>query len=141
MENFIPIFRMSKNCTLWNWERCKKWLTSLTDKVLNLQVIEKPNVYACYHECTINALEYYSNNGFPQSKDTARFSKIIREWFNVVDVRNPEHGKRKRIIQYILFVRMIDMILLVISSRFMNGYSIGMTFMVSNKDFSKRHLT
>ena len=45
---------------------------------------------------TINALEYYSNNGFPQFKDTARFSKIIREWFNVVNVRNPEHGRRKK---------------------------------------------
>ena len=70
-----------------------------TYKVLNPQVIEKTDVKladACYHESIINALEYYSNNGFPQFKDTARFSKTFREWFNVVDVRNPEHGRRKK---------------------------------------------
>ena len=154
-ENFIcptlhlngelhPNFSHIKELYTMELGKVQKMAYKLADKVLNPQVIEKNNVKladACYHESTINALEYYSNNGFPQFKDTARFCKIICEWFNVVNVRNPEHGKQKKIIQNILSVKMIDMIHLVTSLKYMNGYNIGMTIMVSNKVFPKRHLT
>ena len=71
----------------------------LTDVVLNPANIEKTNVKladACFHESTINALNYFSDNGYPHFKDTATFSSIIRNWFNIVDAKNPEQGNHTR---------------------------------------------
>ena len=109
-ENFIcptldldgklhPNFSHIKELYTMELGKVQKMAYKLTDRVLNPQVIEKNKVKfadTCYHESTINASEYFSNNGFHQFKDTARFSKIIREWFNVVNVRNPEHGRLQK---------------------------------------------
>ena len=43
----------------------------------------------------INALNFFSDNGYPNLKTTT-FSSIIRSWFSIVNVKNPEQGKHKR---------------------------------------------
>ena len=76
-----------------------KYAHKLTDKVLHPQPIEKTKVDLAdrfYHESTIDALDYYSENGFPQWKFTANFLRIIRKWWNIVNVKNPKFGKRRR---------------------------------------------
>ena len=70
----------------------------ITDKVLHPQSIEKTNVKladAAFHESTMNALNYYANNGHPHFKDTALFIKIIRDWFNAVNVKSIDYGSKK----------------------------------------------
>ena len=63
----------------------------LNKKVLNPNSIEKANVqlaYACFHESTIYGLLYYSLNGYHHFKETAKFFQIIRDWFDVVNVKS-----------------------------------------------------
>ena len=71
----------------------------LTEQVLNPKSIEKTNVKladAAFHESTYNALQYYSSNGYPQFEDTAIFVKYVRDWFNTVNVKSTDYGKRAR---------------------------------------------
>ena len=71
----------------------------LNDKVLHPMPIEKTKVDLAdrfYHESTIDALDYYSENGFPHWKPTAKYLRIIRMWWNIVNVKNPKFGKRRR---------------------------------------------
>ena len=71
----------------------------LTNKVLHPQPIEKTKVELAdrlFHESTINALDYYSENGFPQYKTTADGLRLIRTFWDTVNVKNPKMGKYKR---------------------------------------------
>ena len=70
----------------------------LTERVLAPKSIEKCNVMLAerfFHESTIAALEHYSS-GHPGWNQTAQFLRIIRTWWNVVNVRRPSIGYRKR---------------------------------------------
>ena len=71
----------------------------LNKKMLNPTSIEKTNVglaNACFHESTINALRFYSTQGYPSFKGTAAFLEIIRNWFNVVNVKSQFSGQKSR---------------------------------------------
>ena len=47
------------------------------------------------HETTIAALEYYGGKDEDKAfKDTAEFSKLVRKWFDVVNVKSPFIYKR-----------------------------------------------
>ena len=86
---------------LYNHElgRPLKYAHRLNDTVLHPMPIEKTKVELAdrfFHESTIDALDYYSENGFPQWKPTANFLRIIRMWWNTVNVKNPYMAKRKR---------------------------------------------
>merc|ERR1712226_325866 len=49
-----------------------------------------------YHDSTIFALEYYSENGYPEFKGTLMWVKLIRKWWNINNVNELTHGQRKR---------------------------------------------
>ena len=51
---------------------------------------------AVFHESTMNALMYYSAKGYPQFEDSAIFIKIIRDWFNQMNVKGTDYGIRTR---------------------------------------------
>ena len=71
----------------------------LNDKILNPSNLEKTNVkltVSVYHESTINALNSYSNQGYPDFKETADFLSIIRNWFNTVNVKSSYHAQKTR---------------------------------------------
>ncbi len=70
----------------------------LTEKVLHPSAIERTNVKladAVFHDSTISALEFYSGN-HPEWGKTAKLLKLIRHWWNIVNVKTPHHGDRKR---------------------------------------------
>lgn len=71
----------------------------LTHKVINPQNIERTNVKlagAIFHESTLMALNFYTNNGYPQFKETACFIKIILDWFDTINVKTPGYEVRKK---------------------------------------------
>ena len=49
-----------------------------------------------FHESTINALKYYVSHGYHHFDDSTRFTKIIRDWFNTLNVKSTDYGARKR---------------------------------------------
>ena len=66
--------------------------------MLHPQPIEETNVKlaaALFHESTIAALEYYSERpeGKPEWKKTANFLRIIRTWWNIVNVKDKYSGQ------------------------------------------------
>ncbi len=76
-----------------------KMAYKLNDKVLHPSNIEKTNVQladSLFHESTIGGLRYYSEHGHPEWADTANFLQVIRNWWNIVNVKGPTVGKRKR---------------------------------------------
>jgi len=75
-----------------------KYAYRLTDKCLNPAPIERTNVMlanSVFHESTINALWHYSESN-PEFADTATFLRIIRTWWDIVNVKTPTVGKHKR---------------------------------------------
>ena len=75
-----------------------KMAHKLSEKVLHPTSIEKTNVSladALFHESTISALTYYSEE-FPEWKETAKFLQIIRNWWNISNVKTLFHGQKKR---------------------------------------------
>lgn len=71
----------------------------LSDKCLNPAPIEKTNVMlanSVFHESTINALEHYAEKGFPEFKETAKYLRIIRTWFDIMNVKKRFTGQQKR---------------------------------------------
>ena len=65
----------------------------LTETVLNPKSIEKVNVklaLAIFHESTVHALKHYGFN------ETAAFLELILKLWSILNVSNPELGKRKR---------------------------------------------
>jgi hypothetical protein len=76
-----------------------KYAHKLNDKVLKPMPIERTKVELAdrlFHESTIAALDYYAAHGHPKWKETANFLRLIRTWWNTVNVRNPTMGKRMR---------------------------------------------
>ena len=63
----------------------------LTDKVLHPSSIEKTNVMLadkCFHECTINGLNFYDKRGHPEFLETAKVFTIFRQWFDFFNVKS-----------------------------------------------------
>lgn len=72
----------------------------LSDKVLNPTSVERVNVKladSATHETTIAGLMVYSKEpGCDGFADTAEFLKIVRTWFNIVNVKSPYKHVAKR---------------------------------------------
>ena len=67
--------------------------------MLHPKPIEKTNVKladGAFHESTINALRYYASRGYPHFEVTANFAKIVRDWFNTINVKSKDYGTRTR---------------------------------------------
>ena len=80
-------------------QKAEKMAYKLNKKMLNPNSIEKASVQlatACFHESTFYRLLYYSLNGYPHFKETAKFLQIIRDWFNVVNVKSQYYGQKSR---------------------------------------------
>ena len=61
--------------------------------------IERQNVQlaqSVFDESTVNALLFYGNKGRPEFLETAKFLKIILDWWKTVNVKSKFHGQRKR---------------------------------------------
>ncbi len=85
---------------LYNLELGKpiKMAYKLSDKVLHPTNIEKTNVLladSLFHESTIAALRYYAKE-FPEWRYTADFLHVVRNWWNVLNVKSVLLGTRKR---------------------------------------------
>lgn len=75
-----------------------KMAHKLSDKVLFPKVLEKTNVMLAdsfFHDSTIAALEYHSDS-IVNSMDTATFLRLIRRYWNTVNVKTPSKGIHKR---------------------------------------------
>ena len=62
-------------------------------------MLEKTNVKladSLFHSSTINALIYYSSHGYPEFNYTADFLPIVRNWFNMMNVKTFYHGQQTR---------------------------------------------
>jgi len=76
-----------------------KMAHKLKEVVLHPVAIEKTNVRladSLFHESTIAALDYYASHGHPEFTPTARFLKIVRKFWNIVNVKTPTAGQMKR---------------------------------------------
>ena len=83
---------------LFEMERAKplRMAHKLNEKILKPSNLEKTNVglaEAFFHESTIAALSYYAKHGHPEFSGTANYLKIIRIWFNLLNVKSLYHGK------------------------------------------------
>ena len=73
-----------------------KYARKLTDQILQPSSLEKTNVKLAdgfFHESTVIGLEHYATN-YPDFKETAQVFRIIRDWFNVVNVKSPYEDQR-----------------------------------------------
>ena len=71
----------------------------LSEKVINPFSIEKTIVRladACFHESTIKALEYFRDHGYPHFSPTAEILQVIRNWWNIMNVKSRYIGINKR---------------------------------------------
>ena len=71
----------------------------LSEKVLHPTTMERMNASlsdSFFHESTINALKYYSDNGHPEFLATIPFMELVRKWWNIINVKTPFAGLRKR---------------------------------------------
>ena len=76
-----------------------KMAYNIPEQVLHPQEVKKSSVKmaeAVFHESTINALKYYASHGYNHFDDLASFTKIIRDWFNTLNVKSIDYGVRKR---------------------------------------------
>ena len=98
-ETIFPSFSHIEELYEIEKDRLEKMAYKLNEKVLHPQVMEKTNVKladAVFHESTINALTYYADHGYEHFKDSAAYAKVIRDWFNTVNVKSTDYGTRKR---------------------------------------------
>ena len=68
----------------------------MNEKVLNPSALEKVNVQlanSVFHESTIAALFYYADHGYPEFAGTAGYLKMVRTWFNLLNVKSKYFGK------------------------------------------------
>ena len=71
----------------------------LTEKVFHPTSIEKTNVKLAdtvFHESTINALQYFGENGYPEFLQTANFMRAGRKMWNITNVKTVYAGHAKR---------------------------------------------
>ena len=76
-----------------------KMAHKLNEKMLHPSAIEKTNVSladSLFHESTIAALEFYGKNGHKHFKRTVPFLRLIRQVWNIANVKTPTAGARKR---------------------------------------------
>ena len=86
---------------LFDFEKGKrpKMAHKLSEKVINPFSIEKINVRladACFHESTIKALEYFGDHGYPHFSPTAEILQVIRNWWNIINVKSRYIGINER---------------------------------------------
>ena len=70
----------------------------LNDRCLNPQPIERVNVDLAarvFDESTVNALKWYSQNGYPEWSSTANFVSLIRKWWLKANVRTITAAQQK----------------------------------------------
>ncbi len=75
-----------------------KMAYKLNDRVLHPSSLEKTNVQladSLFHDSTIAALDHYSRDHL-EWRQTATFLKIVREWWNRVNVKTPTLGIQMR---------------------------------------------
>ena len=79
--------------------RPEKLAYKLTKKVLHPQVMEKNECKTCwyclsrkYHQC----FELLLSSWIQLLHDSAPFAQTIRDWFNTLNVKCLDYGKRKR---------------------------------------------
>ena len=95
----MPSFAHIKELYMIEKGKHQKLAHKLTEQVLHPKPIEKTNVKladAAFHESTLHALEYYSTRGYGYFQDTAKFIRVVRDWFNTINVKGTNYGKRKR---------------------------------------------
>ncbi len=72
----------------------------LSEKVLHPTAIEKTNVQLAdsfFHDSTISALKFYATAEDKKDwMDTANFMRLVRNWWNIVNVKTPYHGVQKK---------------------------------------------
>jgi hypothetical protein len=71
----------------------------LNDKMMNPTSTEKQSVQlatACFHDSTIKGLQYYAKKGHPEFADTSAFLQIIRNWFDVINVKSKYQGQKSK---------------------------------------------
>jgi len=71
----------------------------LNDRVINPSSIERQSVsltLAVFDESTINALNFYGQNGHPEFLHTAEFLLIVLNWWKTVNLKSQFLAKRKR---------------------------------------------
>ena len=93
----MPSFAHLKELYMIEKGKHQKLAYKLTAQVLNPKSIEKANVKlanAAFHESTANALEHYSTRGYPHFKDTVKFIRFVRDWFNTVNVKGTNYGQK-----------------------------------------------
>ena len=76
-----------------------KMAHKLSEKVINPFSVEKTNVRLaddCFHESTIKALEYFADHGYPHFSPTAEILQVIRNWWNIMNVKSRYIGINKR---------------------------------------------
>ena len=76
-----------------------KMAHKLTEKVLHPSAIERTNVKlfdSMFHESTIHALQYYGKNGHPEFLETLPFFQLVRKAWNILNVKTPFLGQKKR---------------------------------------------
>ncbi len=86
---------------LYNLELGKpvKIAYKLSDKVLHPTNIEKTNVLladSLFHESTIAGLRFYAKEGHKEWEDTANFLHVVRNWWNILNVKKRSLGFMKR---------------------------------------------
>ena len=62
----------------------------------NIQRVSVKLAEACFHESTINAMEFYIKSQNKPWLDTLKFLKMIRLFWNILNIRTPTIGIRKR---------------------------------------------
>ena len=98
-EVLKPSFEHLKELYSLEQGKLHKMAHKLNERVLHPTSIEKTSVKladAAFHESTINALNYYARNGYEHFRDTASFAKIVRDWFNKVNVKSTNYGTHSR---------------------------------------------
>ena len=76
-----------------------KMAHKLNNRVINPSNIERQSAMlttAIFHESTINALKFYSQQGRPDFMETAEFLTIVLNWWKMVNVKSKFLAKQKR---------------------------------------------
>ena len=97
--NFYPNFAHLRQLQNIEISKPVKIAHKLSDKVINPLALEKTNVSIAdnlFAESTINGLLFYGKEGFPQFIQTAKFLRIIRNWWDMFNVKSRFKGKHKR---------------------------------------------
>ena len=76
-----------------------KYAHKLSDKVINPLALEKTDVslaVSLVTDSTIGGLYHFSKKGFPAFADTAEFLQIVKNWWDILNVKSLSKEKNKR---------------------------------------------